>query len=202
VKPAIGYHSVHLDPETAELREHWINGRSKAFVWDVNGHSTLPPEYRPCDILYTDLPWRSGYDRYLDRAGVLIRPSWESFMESVSGLIRGWWRPAVIVTGVHARDHLPPAAQELPVRMPVAGRQQAVAYIYNAGFTPDWDDTDQLLDYLAARFHYVGDFCAGYGWAPRAFTRFGGSFVASDINPLCIGYIAAHAEEWRPDGPR
>ncbi len=82
------------------------------------------------------------------------------------------------------------------MRMPVAAKQPAVAYVYNAGFTPEWDGTDQLLDYLAARFDRVGDFCAGYGWVPRAFARAGKTFVASDVNPLCIGYIAAHAEEW------
>lgn len=80
--------------------------------------------------------------------------------------------------------------------MPVASRQEAVAYVYNAGFTTSWDGTGELLGYLAARFDRVGDFCAGYGWAPRAFTRAGGSFVASDINPQCIGYIAEHAAEW------
>lgn len=191
----IAYHSVHLDPESAEPRNWWTDGTSYAFVRDVT-RGQLPDEYTACDILYADLPWRSGYDRYKARAGVTA-PPWPAFMRHVSEHINGWRKPAVLVTGGHARSHLPRASQELPVRMPVAGRQQAIAYIYNAGFTPEWDGTDQLLDYLAARFGRVGDFCAGYGWAPRAFTRAGGSFVASDINPLCIGYIAEHAAEWR-----
>ena len=194
----IGYHSVHLNPEPATPRNWWTDGASTAFVRDIT-RGQLPEEYGTCDMLYADLPWHSGYSRYLERAGALATP-WSIFMRHVHGVISTWQRPAVLVTGMHARRHLPTAAQELPVRMPVAGRQRAVAYVYNAGFTPAWDGTDKLLAYLAARFGRVGDFCAGYGWAPRAFTRAGGSFVASDINPLCIGYIAAHAAEWKTDG--
>ena len=190
----LGYHSVHLDPDPAEPQNWWSDGTSCAFVRDVT-LGRLPEEYETCDILYTDLPWRSGYKRYVARAGANTL-DWAGFMARIGGLVEGWQKPAVLVTGAHARRHLPPAAQELPVRMPVAGRQQAIAYVYNAGFTAEWDGTDQLLDYLAARFTRVGDFCAGYGWAPRAFTRAGGSFVASDINPRCIGYIAAHVNSW------
>lgn len=197
----IGYHSVHLEAEPAQPREAWADGRSMAFRHEIR-KGPLPKAFADCDVLYADLPWRSGHSRYLDRAEV---PSscpgvnaWQRFMGGVAASITAWQKPAVLVTGIHARRYLPPAGQELAVRMPVAGRQAAIAYIYNAGFTPDWDGTDGLVDYLAARFGRVGDFCAGYGWAPRAFTRVGGTFVASDINPRCIGYIAAHATEWAP----
>lgn len=196
MKP-IGYHSVHLPPEAAKPRERWSDGRSVAFRYDLTA-GPLPAEYETCDVLYADLPWRSGYERYLARAGITTGPSWQVFMDHVAGIIRDWHKPAVLVTGAHARSHLPPAAQELPVRMPVASRQPAIAYVYGAGFVPAWDGTDELLGYLAARFGRVGDFCAGYGWAARAFATAGGSFVASDANPRCIGYIAVHASEWRP----
>jgi hypothetical protein len=194
---AIGYHSVHLEAEPAQPRNWWTDGTSAAFVRDIT-RGALPDEYASCDVLYSDLPWRSGYARYQARAGAnRSAVSWDYFMGAVSGLLGNWTKPAVIVTGAHARHALPPASQELPVRMPVAGRQQAIAYIYNAGFTVEWDGTEELLAYLAARFNRVGDFCAGYGRAPRAFVRGGGSFVASDINPLCIGYIAERAAGWK-----
>lgn len=194
----LAYHSVHLDPEPAEPSDWWTDGESVAFVRDI-GRGSLPEEYTSCDLLYADLPWRSGYARYQDRAGEhRSTTTWPWFMRNVTRQIREWHKPAVIVTGAHARSALPSASQELPVRMPVSGRQQATAYIYNAGFSPEWDGTEGLLAYLAARFGRVGDFCAGYGRAPRAFAETGGSFVASDINPLCVGYIAEHAHEWRP----
>lgn len=198
----IGYHSAYLDAEPSQPRDWWTDGKSVAFVRDIADAYDLdtfqfPAEYDSCDLLYTDLPWRTGYDRYVARANVQT-VTWSVFMTAVGLKIGRWCKPAVVVTGLHARRFLPPAAQELPVRMPVAGRQQAVAYVYNAGFTTEWDGTDELLDYLAARFERVGDFCAGYGWAPRAFVRASGSFVASDINPLCVGYIAEHAAGWKP----
>jgi hypothetical protein len=193
----IGYHSVHLDPEASEPQNYWTDGDSLAFVRDIT-RGLLPEEYGTCDLLYADLPWRSGYERYQARACATGGPTWGRFMANVSHKIAAWRKPAVMVTGAHARSHLPPAAQELPVRMPVAGNQPAIAYVYNAGFSPQWVDTEGLLTYLAERFGRVGDFCAGYGRAPRAFRRTGGTFVASDINPQCVGYIATHASEWRP----
>lgn len=195
----IGYHSIYLEPEPADICERWTDGRSEAFVWDVAEHGRLPAAFDSCDVLYADLPWLAGYHGYLDRAGATRRPSFKTFMGAVGSLLSFWSKPAVLVTGAHAKRLLPPAAQELPVRMPVASRQQAVAYVYGMGLTVDWDMTDGLLNRLAHSFTRVGDFCAGYGWAPRAFIRAGGTFVASDINPQCVGYIAAHAAEWGSD---
>lgn len=196
-----GYHSVHLAPEPAEPRNWWTDGLSVAFVRDVTRGPELPEEYQSCDLLYAELPWRSGYERYQVRAGgVSAASDWPEFMTRVHGLIAGWQKPAVIVAGLHARSRMPAAGQELPVRLLVAGRQAALAFVYNAGFTTEWADTEGLLRYLAARFGRVGDFCAGYGRAPRAFTLEGGSFVASDINPRCIGYIAEHAADWPRKG--
>lgn len=192
---SIGYHSVYLPEEPAEPRGWWTGGGNSAFVWNAANAGRLPAAFNSCDILYADLPWRKGYADYLSRADVRYG-SWARLMQRTAGRIAAWTKPAVLVTGAHARRYLPPAAQELPVRMPVAGRQAAVAYVYGAAFSVDWDGTDELVAYLAARFGRVGDFCAGYGWAPRAFVRAGGSFVASDVNPKCVGYIAEHAKEW------
>ena len=47
-----------------------------------------------------------------------------------------------------------------------------------------------IMRSLAIRFNYVGDFCAGYGNTCRIFKEHGKSFIASDINPKCVYYIA------------
>lgn len=194
----LAYHSVHQPRVSVAARARWTgDGGSVAFVHDVMAGS-LPAEYDTCDVLYTDLPWRTGFDRYNARAGVDDGRTYEAFMAAVFTLVRAQNRPVVLVTGKHAVPLLPRASQKLPVRMPVANRQPALAYVYGAALRPDWDGTDQLLDRLAAMYQRVGDFCAGYGWSARAFARAGKTFVASDYNPECIGYIAAHAAEWVP----
>lgn len=194
-----GYHSVHLPEEPSIELARWDRAGSSAFVWDATCGS-LPEEYATCDLLYAELPWRSGYERYQARADT-ASSTWHDFMAGVRQILAGWRKPAVIVAGVHARSRMPAPTQVLPVTLLVAGRQAAGAHVYNAGLTRDWTDTEDLVSYLAARFGRVGDFCAGYGRTARAFTRAGGTFVASDINPRCVGYIAEHHPEWAAARP-
>lgn len=189
------YHSVHLPEDQAKGLSRWSDGRSTAFVHDLMSDAELPEAFDSCDLIYADLPWLRGFGDYNARAGAGER-SYPRFMSRVSEIVGRSPVPVVLVTGKHARGMLPPASQEHPVRMPVAGRQAAIAYTYGMGLGGAWDTTDQLLDVLAGMFGRVGDFCAGYGWAPRAFIRAGGSFVASDFNPRCIGRIAQLAPTW------
>lgn len=193
----LGYHSVHLPRITDTPAQRWTDGRSAALVHDVLALH-LPPEFKPCDVLYADLPWQSGFAEYNERAGVDDRRTYRDFMTKVSGMVRRQSRPMVLVTGKHALKLLPEPTQVAPVRMPVANRQAAVAVIYRTKLDPTWIGTAGLLDALAQRFERVGDFCCGYGWSAKAFAKRGKAFTASDYNAECVGYIATHAPDWRP----
>jgi hypothetical protein len=191
----IQYHSVHLPRLSEGKVERWTDGKSVALVHDLLSQR-LPSEYRTCDVLYADLPWQAGFAAYNKRAGVDDGRTYRDLMTKVSGMVLRETRPVVLVTGTHALKHLPKPAQQAPVRMPVASRQPALALIYGMELDPAWAGVAGLVDHLARRFGRVGDFCCGYGWSARAFARRGKTFVVSDYNPECIGYIAAHAAEW------
>lgn len=196
----LGYHSVYLPPVLVEPVERWTGGGSVAFVHDLMS-GPLPAEYDRCDALYADLPWRAGFDRYNARAGVTDGRTYPEFMAAVKALVKEQARPVVLVTGQHARRLLPRAAQEIPLRMPVAHEQPAIAYVYNLFWLGGRVDltTQDIQARLALAYDVVGDFCCGYGWSARTFTQAGKRFVASDYNPRCVGYIAAHAGEWVAD---
>lgn len=192
------YHSVYLEPDTtATPAARFRLGESTAFVHDIlDGPTLLPAEYDGCDVLYADLPWRAGFDRYNQRAGIEDGRTYRTFLTTVADIITACRRPAVLISGRHAAAHLPKPTQTVDIAMPVANRQPATAYLYNLSMVPDWDDMPALLARLAAMYSRVGDFCCGYGWSARAFHRAGKTFVASDFNPQCIGYIAANAPGW------
>lgn len=196
----IGYHSVHAPRVEVEPCQRWEGGGSLALVHDIMTGS-LPVEFDSCDVLYADLPWRSGFNGYNTRAGVDDGRTYPAFMAAVSEVVRAQRRPVMLVTGRHALPLLPKPAQTLPVVMPVANRQPALALAYNCVFRPDWEDTAGLVARLATWYRRVGDFCCGYGQSARAFTAAGRHFVASDYNPECVGYIATHADTWRPARP-
>lgn len=192
---AIGYHSVYLDPHSVSPVQQWTGGGCTAFIHDLLA-GPLPEIYRTCDVLFADLPWRDGFPRYNARAGINDDRTYPAFLDSVSEALNSHGRPAVLLTGQHALKRLPVPAQTVQVTMPVL-RQQGVAVFYNMTASEPWTHARDVIAYLAATYDRVGDFCCGYGWSARAFYEAGKTFVASDYNPECIGYIAAHVKEWQ-----
>ena len=190
-----GYHSVHAPRVPVEPCRRWEGGGSVALVHDVMA-GPLPAEFEACDVLYADLPWRTGFDGYNGRAGVDDGRTYPAFMAAVSRVVEAQNRPVVLVTGRHALSMLPKPVQKLPVVMPVANRQPALALVYGCVLRCDWEDTAGLVARLATWYRRVGDFCCGYGQSARAFAAAGRRFVASDYNPECVGYIAQHADSW------
>ena len=183
------YHSAHYPEQNIDTRDGYVSPNGIALVHDVTS-GPLPSEYRRCDVFYTDPPWKSGYDVFASRVGVLV-PTYHDFMEALIAAIPKD-APAVLVTGRHAAMHFGPEFRPFPVRL---NEHDAVAYsrgIDASGMTK----ADEVGDYLAGTYECVGDPCCGYGNAARWFVQAGKRYVVSDINPRCIGYIAAHERGW------
>ena len=193
--PRYDYHGAHKPAVDAPSRTDWSDGSSLAFVHDlIDG--PLPHAYDTCDVLYTDLPWQKGFDIFNKRAGIDDGRTYGKFMAAISGIIASGpsSRPIYLVTGRHALSLLPDAAQVLDTRL---NEDAAVIVAYNMqDALESFGEARELLFSLATQHDRVGDFCCGYGSAARAFRRQGKTFVASDVNPSCIGYIADHAGNW------
>lgn len=193
--PSYDYHGAHKPTVDAPRRKRWSDGSSLAFVHDLTD-GPLPRAYGTCDVLYTDLPWQKGFDIFNKRAGIDDGRTYREFMASVSGIIASIpaSRPVYLVTGRHALSLLPEPAQVLDTRL---NEDVSVIIAYNVHETHErFGEARELLRSLAMQYERVGDFCCGYGSAARMFLRQGKTFVSSDVNPSCIGYIAAHVTSW------
>lgn len=189
-KPRADYHSAHYPPLNTPAVTGCIVSGGVAFVHDLM--DGLPPAFDGCDVFYADIPWRSGFALFNKRADVADGRTFPAFMDAVWGVI-AQGTPTVLVTGLHAGPFLPEPCQLVPLRL---NEHDAVAYCFALADIPPVLTAADLLVHLAQRFDRVGDFCCGCGSAARAFVRAGKEFVAADINPQCIGYIAAHAPGW------
>lgn len=185
------YHAALRPPVDAPATHGASLQRGTVFVHDLIA-APLPDVYGECDVLYADLPWRTGYAIYNERAGITRPRAYGTFLTTVAAEVRRIGRPAVLVTGQHAVKRLQPDR----TRVTELNGQAAVACLFGDIDVADTGDTRELLGLLAHRYRTVGDFCCGYGRTVRAVLLSGGRFVASDFNPTCVGYVAAHAGEW------
>lgn len=188
------YHTALRPPEVAPERVYrWERRGSKAFVHNV--HLGLPLDFYGVDVIYSEIPWADGYDEFARRAeqpnGSV--PDYANWLYRLSGSLMVTNRPWVIVAGRQALRHM--ACQWwYPVQL-----NGSTAVAIGAGLPEPGEnvrEAEQLIRRLAARFKSIGDPCCGYGRAGRIFTEHGKPFVMTDINPRCIGYIAANAEGW------
>jgi len=185
------YHSALGDKMTHWPRLDRFQGiHGVAFQADLN-HG-IPIAMYEADVWYSDLPWRDGYTKFADRAGIKQAMPYTELLERIGKEIRDIGRPTVLITGKHAVRYLKP---ETTAEVTLNGGS-AVACLWNRRSWPGAVDTVALLKYLASEYQCVGDFCCGYGRAGRIFVQAGKRYVMSDLNPECVGYIAVHEGEW------
>lgn len=200
--PSFDYHSAHKPPVTAAPatdRVAW-NG-SVAFVHDIvtaPEDQPLPRDYDTCDALVADLPWANGFDTFNDRAGVADGRTYRDFLRALARVITTRDTPIYLVTGMHAMKRLPGALPEPAFSAPIRlNEYDSVVIAYRAPVpTRRWTIAQDLLLDLAQSNRRIGDFCCGYGRTARIALAARRTFVASDVNPQCIGYIAEHLPEW------
>jgi hypothetical protein len=188
--PGYPYHSALRAPEQAEPRNRFTLGDSVALVHDIAA-GVLPPEFDRCDVLYAEPPWRRGVPVFNERAGI-DGVTWDAVMAGVSRVIETATVPVFLPMGKEGIKRLPKPTQQVPI---VLHKFDALLNVYNDAW-PDITTTDDLTARLAIVFDRVGDFCCGYGMALRDFHRAGKTWVGSDYDPHCIGYIAANAGDW------
>lgn len=149
------------------------------------------------DVLYSDLPWKSGYEKFYERSESIPRIRYELFLGYVSHLVRVIKKPAVMISGEHARRNISFCDSSIPILL---NGSKARAYLWN--IFPEFLEYEKtaldIIYRLAGRFECVGDMFCGYGLAGRVFASLGKRFILSDINPDCIGYITENAEKWGP----
>jgi hypothetical protein len=203
VVPRVDYHTAHKSPVAGQHPVDRFDttgayaGRLSTFVHDI-ATGILPADYLRCDVLVTDLPWRNGFDEFNRRAGLADGRSYLGFMRAVSAIVKGDTGaacPTYLITGRHALAYLPAPDVVLPMRL---NQDDAVAIGYRPGAEAfaDYGDSREFIRALADIYDCAGDFCCGYGRTARFFLRAGKAAVASDVNALCVGYVADHARGW------
>lgn len=140
----------------------------------------FPGLFYDCDVFYSDLPWRSGFNVFEARSGIEGR-SYKDFIRSIKLHVDHYRKPTVFVTGKHVLFDINPSAA-YPTTLNGA---PAMAMCW--GITLNWHKSERsILKDLSDRFGTVGDYCCGYGRTGEFFDK----FVMSDYNAACVGHVA------------
>lgn len=133
------------------------------------------------ECVYSELPWKSGWDTFHARAEVQPSGKHEDFVKAVKSLLMMLGKPAFIVCSKQDAEFL---SDKKPCPIMLNGKRAWLA-VYNVKDIPQVGDTLNLVRYLAGTYRSVYDFGCGYGNALREFEY----FVGSDIDGKCLKFI-------------
>jgi hypothetical protein len=169
----------------AEPLLRWTDGRGVAFVHDISS-GVIPDEYRQADVLYSEPAWRHGYEKFSECLEVKPVGGYDAYLATQLKFIRDTGIPAFLVIGTSMIEQCDPKHAH-PVKLRGG---DAVLAVWNTTLAVTVHECDRFIDHLAASYECVVDPSCGYGNVARWFHKQGKMFVATDINPVCIGVIA------------
>lgn len=193
---ATHFHSV----EEAEPLDRWVSadGKREAFAHDFADTLVLPSEFDRCDVLYAEPPWPHGWKVFYDRADIEMKVPYNVFLNACSRALKDSGKPGLMICAMDYRVQLMCAPPTFTTQSAVLTPSRPCALLWYNVEPPKLQlrtNTD-VIRWLAQEYECVGDFTSGYGYTGRLFSEAGKSWVLSDLDPRCIGYIAANAESW------
>jgi hypothetical protein len=160
-------------------------GKSVAFRHDI--FDDYPDIYDTCDIIYFDPPWREGAKVFDARVGIPNR-TFSQLTKRLSELILQTKTPVILSCGQWGKRDLPTPSWSMRADLKgTVGKCYLFGYRANK---PELQNDLSLMTYLALRYNRLGNWFCGYGNIAFEAIKHGKTFVISDYNAECIGYIA------------
>ena len=187
------YHSALTEPEKVkgELELFEIKD-SIAFCNDIT-ICHYPRIFEKCDLIYSELAWKSGIEEFNKRADKKV--SFKDYSKAICKLIKEFDKPIFLITGFCDVSFYPIPNDIFKTNL---NGSECAILVYNCSilFNPEIlqqvkSDSNRLLDLLSKFECYktVGDFNCGYGKIGLEFYKKGKNFVMSDYNKKCIYQI-------------
>lgn len=190
------YHSALMRPIFAKPEAGPVQiGENVALQHDLLSSDRLPPAFDDCGAIYSEPPWSAGQAKFDRRAGVKDDRTHADVIDRIGSMILADDRPWVMIVEKRVAKALPDEGKSLHrARFSVHGGETTIV-AYRAAL-PSMEETDDAVRILAERYGRVGDPMCGYGRTGMIVQAHGGTWVLSDYNAMCIGFIAQHARNW------
>jgi hypothetical protein len=178
------YHSALHDPiEVNGSLDYFEKDGNVALVNNVL--DGIPSVFNKCDILYSEISWIDGLDKFNKRANSSL--DFTQYITAINSIIRNSKVPTIIIGSIKILSKIEKPHQILETKINGAN---AKAFVYNYDFDGMHSTTTSIILNIASKFNCVGDFCCGYGNTGRIFKKMNKKFVMSDYNSKCIKFIS------------
>jgi hypothetical protein len=184
------YHSalweeVDLEPVT----ECSFSG-GEAFQWDIS--SGIPEKFSKCGAVYSEPPWRRGFEEFNKRAGVNPSGGYNDLLRSIQKACLEFGKPCFLVVSKADRKKYDKASGHFQIVFDSHGGS-CICVCYNVE-VPNFGDgmtTSSLLKWMTKKYGVIGDFCCGYGTTGQRVLKNGGEVALCDYNAKCIAVVAS-----------
>lgn len=156
----------------------------------------LPVEFSGVSCLYMEPPWKVGFGKFNERAGVKGGTFMQLFY-MIGGMVAAQKVPTFWVMAAPMAAEAPPPTDAMPIKLNgmnavILSWRESMDFLREAKVRSQHD----VIDALATRYDSVGDPVCGYGLTGSVFLKHGKRCVLSDYNGKCIAYIRDHYPEW------
>jgi|TARA_R100000149_G_C5867417_1_gene131937 hypothetical protein len=170
--------------ESVKEETYYKVKNSIAFHHDVIKNTGLPKVYSKCDVLYSEPSWSGGIKNFDKRANT--KTNYNDYANAINNIIKTTDIPILLIVGVNDSKRLRRPYESHDTTIHDA---PAKLNVYNFSYKGPLKDNYAIINHLSEHFNCVGDFSCGYGNTGEIFFKKNKSFVMSDYNKKCIGYI-------------
>ena len=184
------YHSSLKGKNSETEKIEYVEVPNKIFFHDMT-ENDIPDAFRTCDCVYSEPSSRYGFSIFNERAGMVVKDDWKTYVKNIDRTIMVLNVPAFIICGQEFLKYMPNVADVRDVVLNTNNKKlcDCKVAIFNT-VSPDLKTSSEIISYIAANYKKVLDFSCGYGEHMMNFQ----DFVATDINRDCLAYLS---KKWR-----
>lgn len=182
------YHSAFKE-EIKGLKELYYFKNNNSIVLQHDLNNGINEIFKNCDCIYSEPAWKNGYELFLKRSNKDSK-SYKEYLKSIENVISDLKKPTFLIGGKHMLKYINPT-NIVDIRF---NGFYAILMIWFSDKIEVKTNYD-VIEVLINNYKNVLDFSCGYGNHLKNFKN----FIASDINPKCVYYIAKNLMNYKEE---
>ena len=146
---------------------------------------SVPREFFAADVVYSEVAWQAGYKKFTENS-LASDSDFRSYIRAVESVIFALGVPSYIIAGKQMQKSMNPQVIH-PLKFAVHKNIDVLLLAYNTSEKPPVETEAECIEWIAAQYKCVLDFCCGYSERLiSAIKRNSKQAILTDINRGCL----------------